>query len=64
MPQSASRWISRACSAPATTLTMMTIAVVLIVVGVGLFLYVRSRRKLTEIVISEGSREMEAGSTE
>jgi membrane protein DedA with SNARE-associated domain len=32
-----------------------TIAVVLIVVGVGLFLYVRSRRKITEIVISEGS---------
>jgi hypothetical protein len=31
-----------------------TVAVVLIVSGVGLFLYLRSRKKITEIVLSEG----------
>jgi membrane protein DedA with SNARE-associated domain len=35
-----------------------TIAVVLVVVGVGLILYLRSRRKFTEIVIGEPPKEM------
>ena len=34
-----------------------TIAVGLVVVGVGLFLYLRSRRKLTEIVMSQEKAE-------
>jgi membrane protein DedA with SNARE-associated domain len=39
----------------------VTIGVVLVVTGIGLFLYLRSRRKITEIVMSEGSREHGAG---
>ena len=43
-----------------------TIAVVLIVSGIGLFLYIRSRRKITEIVMGEGkearSKEQGTGS--
>jgi membrane protein DedA with SNARE-associated domain len=38
-----------------------TIAVVLIVTVVGLFLYVRSRRKIAEIVLSEGTGSREQG---
>lgn len=42
-----------------------TIAVALIVVGIGIFLYVRSRRKVTEIVMSEaeesGAESRESG---
>ena len=38
-----------------------TIAVVLIVSGVGLFLYLRSRKKITEIVLSEGTGDRAQG---
>jgi membrane protein DedA with SNARE-associated domain len=43
-----------------------TIAVLLIVVGIGLVVYIRSRRKITEIVVGEpeGSQEPGAGSQE
>jgi membrane protein DedA with SNARE-associated domain len=36
----------------------VTIGVVLVVIGVGLFLYLRSRKKIAEIVLSESSSEI------
>jgi len=38
-----------------------TIAIVLVVVGIGLFLYLRSQRKITEIVIGEQEKSHEPG---